>query len=131
MSKKNPAEKKAQAAQATASIRLPIHDMIVLSREVRIQSTCPSCGADLTKYLKAYEYQLYSRYAQVINGELEHQGNIEGFDGEYSEEWKCGECDYVLVTSNCIQYDEENVTQLIKDLFALLDRRTIDGRRPH
>lgn len=115
------------------TIRLPIHDLLVVSREVEIPDKCPHCGEDLRKHLEVIERQLYLRAADVNDdGTLHYYANNEGFDGEYAEEWRCMQCSNTLVTSNEIELDHQRgeVPTIVHDIFSMMDRRTLDARKP-
>lgn len=118
------------------TIKVPIHDMLVIYREVEIPDVCPKCGADLKKNLEAVELQGYLRCVDTNDsGELHYYANSEGIDEEYATEWRCSQCCEWIATNNHIDLSVLGdqgpaAPQLVLDIFSMMDRRTKDGRRP-
>lgn len=115
------------------TIKLPIDDILVVHREVEIPDECPHCGADLRDKLEVFERQIHLRAVDVNDdGTLNYYHNTEGFDGEYATEWRCMKCSKWLVTNNEVELDyvKGEVPGIVSDVFFMMDRRTLDARKP-
>jgi len=81
-------------------MKLPVHDIGLLRREVELSPFCPNCSADLTGpgALLLWEYQDQKRYTSKDDSGFRWGTDLpEGGDSYIEIEWHCSNCDSVLV----------------------------------
>lgn len=81
-------------------MKVTIHDIATFEREVELPDECPNCGCKLTRdggKLVSVNYQCQRDVVDVYDEEVNYDSVPKVCDGYFNSEWRCGQCDTVLV----------------------------------
>lgn len=106
-------------------MKLTVHDLIVVEREIELPEKCPNCSHEFQEGddLKVWEYQDQCRVATLLpEGGIDWPDLPAGGDCYLYISWHCDECDHVLLEHNTVSIPgEQEPPPGIKDLLNITE----------